>query len=103
MRSEEAQFLYISNGMVKNQFTRTRTFHEVLLCFTAVLRVVPIQWAALGLRVCFVEILTLFPVCTKVLYFKGTHVFLLLTISDLVWKAVAKQSCNKILVFKDPA
>lgn len=42
MRSEEAQFLYIFNGMVKNQFTRTCTFHEILLCFTAVLRVVPI-------------------------------------------------------------
>lgn len=42
MRSEEAQFLYISNGMVKNQFTRTFTFHEILLCFTATLRVVPI-------------------------------------------------------------
>lgn len=80
MRSEEAQFLYICNDMVKNQFTRTCTFHEILLCFTAIMRVVPIQLAALGLCVCFVEILTLFPVCTKVLYFKGTHGFLLLTI-----------------------
>lgn len=35
MRSEEAQFLYISNDdVVKNQFTRTCTFHEIL-CFTA--------------------------------------------------------------------
>lgn len=42
MRSEEAQFLYICNDIVKNQFTRTCTFHEILLCFTAIMRVVPI-------------------------------------------------------------
>lgn len=43
MRSEEALFLciYIS-GTVKNQFSRTCTFHEILPRFTTVLRVGPI-------------------------------------------------------------
>ena len=81
MRNEEAQFLciYIC-GAVKNQFSRTCTFHEILPHFTAVTRVVPIYLVSLGLCVYFVEILTLSAVCTKVLYFKDTHGFLLLTI-----------------------